>query len=633
MTDILKRNAEEIGKKDRALAERLLNYGGEGVIPEQAKSGEFTFRLEGRLFHSAYDPAKEAVAQAKQILSRKPDWVLLFGLGCGHLAAALMQNGIKNVLVYEPSAEILNGVLRAVDLSEHLKNMEIFDDITCFISRVRDIDAFDNILCHSTDPYKMTFPGELLDFLNRVNNAQIMSKAGVSTDISSRESWVLNYLENMEHFQTYPSIDSLRDMFKGVPLVIAGAGPSLRKNAHLLREIKGKAVIIAAITAYKPLLKFGVVPDFIIASEKVDLPEYFTYDGNDLQTRLILGDVSHPNMFARNVKDKFVFFNSYSALSLEHATHWGAGYFPAIGGSVTTTALDLGIMMGCDPVIFVGQDLSFGDGETHAPGGVYIKQDISIDKDSGTVSIVEDYVTLKDRAKNSHKLLWLKGLDGKTVASKYDWVTFHQWFEDYMLALKKSGSPVRVLNATEGGAYIEGMEHLTLREAIDRHVMGAVDINGTIAAATAHRNQPDFEALRSSLSRMQNGLKGMKASADAIVRETGVIRNLLASRAPGAGVAKSAGEIKKMEKKLFKFAEKTPFIWECLTAENCVLKEYLRNSDGLGESGINDDVEAISMAYARMSETVGRYIEIVRQAEKSLDSQDYAVDKPLALCK
>ena len=236
-------------------------------------------------------------------------------------------------------------------------------------------------------------------------------------------------------------------------------------------------MIVAAITAYKPLLKHGVVPDFVIASEKVDLPEYFTYGEDDLKTRLILAEVANPGMFDRKVREKFVFFNPFITLSRSQAPLWGSSYFPSTGGSVTTVAFDIGVMFGCDPMVLVGQDLCFGENGTHVPGGVYIAQDVKIDREKGSVSIEEDYVTLKDRAKSSFDLLWLKGLDGRPVPSKFDWVTFHQWFENYAAALKNEGSSVRLINATEGGAWIEGMEHTTLAQVIERHVKNEVPID------------------------------------------------------------------------------------------------------------------------------------------------------------
>ncbi len=626
--ETLKRNVEEIGNRNRALAERILKYDGECVALEPARSGALTFRFQKRLFHSAYDPAKEAEAQADGILSRKPDRVLLFGLGCGHLAAALIRNGMKNILCYEPCMEILKGVLNGADLAEVLKDIEIFDDVTCFIARVREIDAFENILCYSTDPYKAAFPKEAADCLNRVNNAQITSKVCVQTDIESRKAWVNNYFENVERMAGCPPIDVLKGRFKGVPVVIAGAGPSLRKNAHLLKKVKGKAIIMAAITAYKPLLSFGVVPDFIIAAEKVDLPEYFTFGEADLSTRLIIGEVAHPGMFDRKVKEKFVFFNPSHALSTEQARFWGSDYFPASGGSVTTAALDIAVMMGCGPIIFVGQDLCFGEDGTHVPGGVYVSQDIKIDRAKGVVSIEEDYVTLGDRAKSSHKLQWLKGLDGRPVASKFDWVTFHQWFEDYMLDLNRRGGP-RVFNSTEGGAYIEGMEHVSLSEVINTCIKKEFPIDEVIADAVAKRAEPDIEGLAKSFESMQKGLKEMKRAADSILREIELVKRSVKGNTAPPEAMKAVARIKKLEDRLFREAESSPFIWETLTEATCELKSY-QKSCGDREPVIEEELEANLTSFRKVSEMCGSYAQVAFRAASGMKAAAAGARRALA---
>lgn len=619
--DFLEKNLEALSAKNPALAGLVRGYAGERVNVEAARNGLPTFKFSGKLFHSSYDPAREAASLADEILSRRPDWMLLFGLGCGHIAKALLERGFRNILAYEPSMEILAGVLAGADISGLVPDVELFADMDLFMDRVRDLDGMDDLLCYSSNPYKAVFPACHADFLNRVDNAHTTSQVNIKTDIDSREAWIGNYFRNLRHLPEHAPIDALRGAFKGVPLIIAGAGPSLKKNAHLLREAKGKAVIIAAITAYKPLLGFGVAPDFVIAAEKVDLPEYFAYDVNDRETRLILGEVSHPGMFTRDVKEKFVFFNGHMALSREHAGFFGSSFFPSMGGSVTTVALDIGVMLGCSPIMFVGQDLCFGENETHAKGGVYVSQDVRYDRVKGEVVIEEDYVTLKEKARSNFKLLWLKGVDGRPVPSKYDWVTFHQWFENYMRTLRKDSPGVKVINSTEGGAYIEGMEHMPLRDALDMHLGGPIDLDERIERASSGRGA-DIPSLLASLVSMRNALKEMRRSAESILEEVRRIKRSVGDGSAAAEAVKRAGRIKKIEEDLFRSAEKSPFIWESLSAATHGLKAYLRES-GADVRGpeVMKEIEAVSAAYRDVAEMCLRHIPTVNRAAEELRSR------------
>lgn len=620
--EVLGANLEVLRAKNKALAERLASYQGDSVAIEKAKSGGATFKHAGRLFHSAYSPEKEAISQADEITAKKPDWVLLFGLGCGHLLKALLDKGAERVLVYEPSMEILAGVLASVDLSGPLakESVTLCGNLTAFISKIRELDGFDTLLAYASSPYKLAFAQEFIDFSMRVNNAHSTNKVCIKTDIVSREKWIENYFENIQALPEYPTIDSLKSAFNGVPMIIAGAGPSLQKNARLLKEAKGKAIIVAAITAYKPLLNYGVVPDFIIASEMVDLPEYFTYGEKDLETRLILAEISHPGMFERKVKEKFVFFNPFISLSKAQAPLWGSSYFPSTGGSVTTAAFDMAIMFGCDPVVLVGQDLCFGENGTHVPGGVYVAQDVKIDRENGRVSIEEDYVTLKDKARSKFELLWLKGLDGKPVPSKFDWVTFHQWFENYAAFLKKEGSPVRLINATEGGAYIEGMEHAALADVIEKYVKNEIQLDAAIAEAVLKRSMPDLPSIASSIEDMKKGLKEIGRIADAINREVSQLKRELGREGGMLEAGRKAAKVKRLEEELFKAAETSPFIWEALMASVCELKEYLRGDADAGSKGIEKDIEAIQTAYGKLSKGCAKFIPVLTRAVASFKS-------------
>jgi len=274
----------------------------------------------------------------------------------------------------------------------------------------------------------------------------------------------------------------------------------------------------------------------------------------------------------------------------------------------------MALMFGCDPVVLVGQDLCFGENGTHVPGGVYIAQDVKIDRENGKVSIEEDYVTLKDKARSKFDLLWLKGLDGAPVPSKFDWVTFHQWFENYAAFLKSEGSPVRIINATEGGAYIEGMEHTTLAEVIEKYVKKEVPLDAVIAAAVLKRPMPDLSALAASIEDMKKGLKEIGRIADAITREVFLLKRELGREGGAPEAGRKAAKVKRLEDELFKAAESSPFIWETLMASICELKEYLRAEGDGGSKGIEKDIEAIQTAYGKLSKGCAKFVPVLMRA-------------------
>ncbi len=617
---VCEKNRLSLAAKDPTIFEGLHDSLSVGI--EEAKAGGATFRHKGIYFHSRYNPRNEAALQAEEIAVKKPDWVFLFGLGCGHLLRALVEKGLEKVIVFEPSTEILKGALENVDLSSVFSGEKVFlaIDMHSAIEKLRsETEGFDSLLVYSTTPYKTAFPKELADFTNRIHNAHITNQVGIKTDMKSRRAWIENYLSNLRSLPFAPPIDVLRERFKGVPMVIAGAGPSLKKNGELLKEFKGRALIVAAITSYKPLLKLGVVPDFVIASEMVDLPEYFTFGEDDRKTRLILGELSHPKMFERDVKGKFVFFSPYLALSSAQAPLWGSSYFPAIGGSVTTAALDMGIMFGCNPITFIGQDLSFGENETHAPGGVYVAQNVRIDSENGMISVEDEYIN--DKQTYTYKLQWLKGLSGKPVPSKYDWATFHQWFENYMHYLKKERPGVRVINATEGGAYIDGMEHTTLKQVLDTCLNGEIRMDETIDDAVASRPRIDYTALIGSFRETAAVLSRVNRLSASILKEAAEAKKTFRKKGLTADLKGNIDRIKRLEESVFDESDRAKFIWEALVNNTYALKEYLKEDTdkGAGE-GVQflRDLEAVIASYRSMTEVCRRFGRRFEEAAESI---------------
>ncbi len=597
---IFEKNISAIARQDSILADRLRAFTAEAAELRRGKNNEYVLRYKGRLFNSQYGPWKEADRQAEEILDKRPDSVALFGLGCGYLMRSLLKRGTEKIFIYEPSMEILKGVLQKIDLSREFSGQRVYiaNYIGPFIARIQQFtEGMDSIIGYHTMPYRLNFQGELKEFLIKIENAHTSQMVGIKTEIDSRLDWIMNYFANIEAFAKYPSVDVLKKKFKGVPMVIVGAGPSLRKNVKLLAKIKDRAFIVSAITAYKSLLSYGIVPHAVIAGEKVDLEEYFDGGEVDSSVRLILSEVSHPQMFKREAKSKFIFYSPYIALSLEQASLWGSKSFVSIGGSVTTAMFDMGVMFGCDPIIFLGQDLAFDKDMTHVGGGVYDKQRITINKEKGLVTVKEHYISGHQRT-ITHKLQWLKGIDGVPVASKYDWVTFHQWLERYTALLKEQYPAIRVFNATEGGAFIKGMEHLPLKEVIERHLTKRVNVLEILGEAEALRPDVDREGLIESFSTLEEEVRRVSRLSKEIERECGRLRTAFIAEGLCSELGIKLDKIRKKERRLFKAVCEVPFLWEALVEYTYNLKEYLKEEEDASiESQFQKDIDRTIQTY------------------------------------
>ena len=281
--------------------------------------------------------------------------------------------------------------------------------------------------------------------------------------------WSLNYIKNLPAMLKNTPIDALFgkfECFRNSPVIIVGAGPSLAKNIDVLKKAQGKAYIIASATAYKPLHRAGIRPDVVMVAEKVPMDEYFDVPGMPF-VRLFVNDVAHPSLHTRLSKGTFtVFGDRGSALNKRFARHLGSHQPISSGGNVTTQMLSIAYFMGFKDIIFVGHDLAYGEGRAYCPGVVYEEKEIIYKGDTmrevGTYN-GKHYVA--DRG-----LCWVPSLEGYSrghrITSRSDWASFLVWMEGYLEL--NSDPAIKVINATQGGAYIRGMYHMTLRTALER---------------------------------------------------------------------------------------------------------------------------------------------------------------------
>ncbi|MBE9531581.1 MAG: motility associated factor glycosyltransferase family protein, partial [Proteobacteria bacterium] len=303
MNEIFENNLKALKLRKPKLADMIRSSEPSTIIIEESKSGELTFTYEGVYFHSRYDPVKEADRLCKEIDESGWNYTLIFGMGLGHLIRAIQGSRSRKLLIFEPSMDILRGLFENIDLSSILEDEDIF--ITESLWEVSAIiraqsQPVDILGLHVSVAYKQFFLDELSGFTQAITNAQTANRVTMHTYIGSSEDWFVNYIKNVPNFFKYPPIDALKEAFKGLTVFLVGAGPSLEKNAEELKKVKGKAVIIAAITAYRPLVSYGVVPDFVIGIEKVELSEYFTGTEVDRDIRLLVGDISHPSMYTNH---------------------------------------------------------------------------------------------------------------------------------------------------------------------------------------------------------------------------------------------------------------------------------------------------------------------------------------------
>jgi len=130
--------------------------------------------------------------------------------------------------------------------------------------------------------------------------------------------------------------------------------------------------------------------------------------------------------------------------------------------TVATLSILLAKVMGASKIILLGHDLAYSDKTTHVKGSRF----------SHPTKIVEinGRRTFENKLYDGEvseyaELVPVKGFWGDQVDSTYSFITFREYIENVIKTFKMD-----VVNATEGGSYIEGTEHITFKDAYQRYI-------------------------------------------------------------------------------------------------------------------------------------------------------------------
>ncbi|MEC8191821.1 MAG: 6-hydroxymethylpterin diphosphokinase MptE-like protein [Myxococcota bacterium] len=278
--------------------------------------------------------------------------------------------------------------------------------------------------------------------------------------------WATNGLKNLPEIAKRPLVNDVGEALAGVPLIVVGSGPSLSKNIHLLQHAKGRAIVLCVARALRSLQRAGVQPDLAINAEPQDVACQF--DGIDASalTGLVLCTTSHSSLYGLDAA------NILSYVGNGQSDDWMLPEpvdLVSSGGSVSCSGVGLGVLWKCDPIILVGQDLSF-------PGGAYYHSDGA----DGDARAVRDEAsggwrleghsdelrrTVMDRT--SDGIIRMRGTKvpgyfGGLVDTSYDFAQFREWLQNTAL----DHPTTQFFNCTEGGARIDGMTHIPLIEVL-----------------------------------------------------------------------------------------------------------------------------------------------------------------------
>ncbi len=371
----LERNLGAIALRFPALAEELAAAEPVAVEKVVSSRGEATAAIGGLLLHSRYDPRSEADRVASELAASSPDTVVLFGLGLGYVAEAVLQRLPRaRLLVAEASGNVLASCLRHRDVSHLLAREEVGLLVASDPEAV--YWAFDRletrrVAVHECKAVTALAPEWYAGAKSAVERFEGKETINRNTLKRFGKLWVRNIARNAREIGRRPGVASLAGGLAGVPALVCAAGPSLDEVLPVLKEARRGAVIVAVDTALRSLLRAGVEPDFVVVVD----PQYWNARHLDRSASpssiLVTECAAWPSTFRFPCAATYLCSSLFPLGSfLERRAGAPKGQLGA-GGSVATTAWDFARTLGCAPIYMAGLDLSFPGGHTHAKASLF----------------------------------------------------------------------------------------------------------------------------------------------------------------------------------------------------------------------------------------------------------------------
>jgi hypothetical protein len=469
-------NLAALWAADPMLAARIEATDGRESYPVQAsRAGPPTVAVPaaegGRpvWLHSRYEPVEEArkLIDALDFGKHIAFYVHGFGLGY-HLELLFERSGSEAVFfVFEPDLLLLRTAFEHRDLSKLIESGRVH-----FFTQPDKADLLTRLTPHTAmlslgvatvaHPPSLQVAAEFHRQIQQwIGEYDAYARTSLNTLLLNSARTLENIARNIGWYAAAPSLERLRDRFRGRPAIVVSAGPSLRKNKHLLKDLQDRAVIVAVQTTFQPLLQMGVEPHFVTSLDYHEICTRFFENlpdlGRPVRTELVAEPKATSAVFRLNPGPVSLLGNEH-AESLLRELRPAKPELPA-GATVAHLAYYLAEFLGCDPIIFIGQDLGFGDGLCYAPGTSY--EDVWR-PELGRFCTVE-MKQWEQIVRERFILRRIPDYQGGPMYTEERLFTYLQQFERDFLRSKRT-----IIDATEGGAAKRGATTMPLRDAIDR---------------------------------------------------------------------------------------------------------------------------------------------------------------------
>ncbi len=419
---------------------------------------------------SKYDPIREASRLIDSFDVRDCSNFIVLGIGLGYQIGELINSIPKTskIIVIELDKSLARLSFETIDHSSVLKHPGLtlnlpndVKEISSCLESERINFSINNYRIIQQNSLSEVNSKEYKGLLTELSNYFQASMVELKTLSAKSKTFSNNIYNNYQNLIASPGINVLKGSFPNIPAIICSAGPSLDKNIQLLKTKRENFLLISAATALKPLLKNKICPDFVVAIDPDEVTIQFFDHQSDLLNTWLVYDPVIPDVIPKIFTDRRLAYDSSINLAQWLQKHLGRKGSLGKVFSVAHAAYKFAKLIGCTPIIFIGQDLSFTKKRLHSRNTYYYQYKEDLINRLVTMEYLDD---LKFQS-YSNNLLERKSIFNSDLFTTVSLDTYAQIFSDTIDDFSKT------FNATEGGTGIDETKNILLREAINSHCL------------------------------------------------------------------------------------------------------------------------------------------------------------------
>ncbi len=327
-----------------------------------------------------------------------------------------------------------------------------------------------------------------------------------------------NMWQNLPAIMRSIGVHQIQNTWQGKPVVVAAAGPSLDKNIHQLKGMEDRVLIVAVDTALRTFLRHEIHPHMVVATDPTEL-NLNHFEGLDIPPQTVLA--FDPEVYfeiPKRWQHRTLFLNLEKSAYTKwlETAHGPFGYVPK-GGSVGNTAFYLARMFGADPIIFTGLDLAFDPrgGKTHTGGSVLTREIAKTEAGASSTTLGEAV----HGGARQERILWVDGIHHEKVPTSEAMYIYLRQF-----TAETAQTNATVIDATEGGARIEGTHVMPLQESLRQFAL-----NGGVNSywASIQPPQRDSKQIKEQIGLIITNLQQARQTAQQGLELCGKVEALL----------------------------------------------------------------------------------------------------------